>query len=69
MYSMLLNILIDMNRKDLITFIIKVLIYILTLILGALGASSLSSCTSTTPLIRHTGTIILNDTLKIRYGY
>ena len=58
-----------MNRKDLITIIIKVLIYILTLILGALGASALSSCTSNTPLIRHTGTIILNDTIKIHYGY
>lgn len=58
-----------MNKKDFLTFIIKVLIYILTLILGVLGASAFASCSSYSPLVRHTGVIILNDTIKINYGH
>ena len=47
-----------MNKKDIYTIILKVLIYILTLLLGAVGAQALSSCSSPYSTISHYGTVV-----------
>ena len=58
-----------MNKKDIYTIILKVLIYILTLLLGAVGAQALSSCSSPYSTISHYGTVVINDTIYLHYGH
>lgn len=59
-----------MNKKQLVTLILKVIIYICTLILGLLGVSAMTSC-SRSPLIDlyGNGYIIVNDTIYLKHGY
>lgn len=67
---MLLIILIAMNKKDFITILLKVLIYILTLLLGYVGASALTSCASADKYVRYRGVIVVQDTIVIsNHGY
>lgn len=59
-----------MNKKDIITIILKVLIYILTLLLGYVGASALTSCASADKYVRYRGVIVVQDTIVIsNHGY
>lgn len=59
-----------MNKKDIYTIILKVLIYILTLLLGYVGASALTSCASADKYVRYRGVIVIQDTIRIsNYGY
>ena len=58
-----------MNKKDIFTIILKVLIYILTLLLGAVGAQALAACSSPYSTISHYGTVVINDTIYVSYGY
>ena len=59
-----------MNKKDFITIILKVLIYILTLLLGYVGASALTSCASADKYVRYRGVIVVQDTIVIsNHGY
>lgn len=70
MYSLLLILLIHMKRNDIFTIIIKVLIYILTLLLGYVGASALTSCASADKYVRYRGVIVVQDTIVIsNHGY
>lgn len=59
-----------MNKKQVLTLILKVIIYICTLILGFLGVSAMTSC-SRSPLIDlyGNGYIIVNDTIYLKHGY
>ena len=59
-----------MNKKQFFTLILKVIIYICTLILGFLGVSAMTSC-SRSPLIDlyGNGYIIVNDTIYLKHGY
>lgn len=57
-----------MKRKILI-MILKAIIYIATLCLGLLGASAVTSCSSPSPTLLNRGTIIVNDTIYLHYGY
>lgn len=54
-----------MNKKDIYTIILKVLIYILTLLLGYVGASALTSCASADKYVRYRGVIVVQDTIVI----
>lgn len=59
-----------MNKKDIYTIILKVLIYILTLLLGYVGASALTSCASADKYVRYRGVIVVQDTIVIsNHGY
>lgn len=59
-----------MNRKDIYTIILKVLIYILTLLLGFVGASAVSSCASANKYVKYKGVIVVQDTIYIsNHGY
>lgn len=59
-----------MNKKDIYTIILKVLIYILTLLLGFVGASAFSSCASTNKYVKYRGFIVIQDTIRIsNYGH
>lgn len=70
MFSTLLIIPIAMSKKDIYTIIIKVLIYILTLLLGYVGASALTSCASADKYVRYRGVIVVQDTIVIsNYGH
>lgn len=59
-----------MNKRQVLTLIMKVIIYICTLILGYLGVSAMTSC-SRSPLIDlyGNGYIIVNDTIHLKHGY
>lgn len=70
MYFSLSISLIHMNKKDIYTIILKVLIYILTLLLGYVGASALTSCASADKYVRYRGVIVVQDTIVIsNHGY
>lgn len=58
-----------MDEKEILKIVIKVLIYALTLIVGFLGVSALSSCTSSHGVVS-TGraTIITVDTTVIKHS-
>lgn len=59
-----------MNRKDIYTIILKVLIYILTLLLGFVGASAVCSCASANKYVKYKGVIVVQDTIYIsNHGY
>lgn len=59
-----------MNKKDIFTIILKVLIYILTLLLGYVGASALTSCSTADKYVRYRGVIVVQDTIVIsNHGY
>lgn len=59
-----------MSKKDIYTIILKVLIYILTLLLGYVGASALTSCASADKYVRYRGVIVVQDTIVIsNHGY
>lgn len=68
MYSSLLNSP-PMNKKQVIIMILKVIIYVCTLVLSFLGASAMVSCASNHALVRHDAVITINDTIYIRNGY
>lgn len=54
-----------MTKKDIFTIILKVLIYILTLLLGFIGASAVSSCASANKYVKYNGVIVVQDTIYI----
>ena len=54
-----------MNKKDIYTIILKFLIYILTLFLGYVCASALTSCASADKYVRYRGVIVVQDTIVI----
>lgn len=60
----------NMSKKQVLTLILKVIIYICTLLLGFLGVSAMTSC-SRSPLIDlyGNGYIIVNDTIYLKHGY
>lgn len=52
-----------MSKKDVLIMILKVVIYICTLLLGILGASAFTSCSSPSPTLSQHGYILINDTI------
>ncbi len=62
---MLLSTPIVMNKRDIYTIILKVLIYILTLLLGFVGASAFSSCASANKYVKYKGVIVVQDTIYV----
>lgn len=55
-----------MSKKQILEFIIRVLIYALGLLLGILTGCAVSSCSSPTPAVSQSGIIIIQDTIKIK---
>lgn len=56
------------NKNDLIRFIVKVLLYALTLIAGYLGVASLSSCTSSRSVESYgCSKVVVTDTTTINH--
>lgn len=58
----------NMSRKQFLTLLLKVIIYICTLLLGFLGVSAMSSCSRPLLDIYGNGAIIVNDTIIIKHG-
>ena len=58
-----------MDKKQILTIFLKTLLYLITLLLGALGVSlACSSCTTQRSLNSHgAGTIVIHDTTYINH--
>lgn len=57
-----------MSKKQFITLILKVIIYICSLILGFLGVNAMTSCSRPLIDLYGNGYIIVNDTIYMRHG-
>ncbi len=55
-----------MSKKQVLEFIIRVIIYALGLLLGLLTGCAVSSCSSPSPTISQSGIIIIQDTIKLK---
>lgn len=56
-------------NKDLIKLIIKILVYILTVVAGFFGVSSLASCSSSRDVVvRGRAVIVTNDTTVVEHS-
>lgn len=53
-------------KNKVIVIILKSIIYIATLFLTLLGASAITSCSSSSPTLSQRGTIVINDTIYLR---
>lgn len=53
-------------KKKVLVIILKSIVYIATLFLTLLGASSFTSCSSSSPTLSQRGTIVINDTIYLR---
>lgn len=59
----------NMNKINWLEVILKTLSYFLTLLLGMLGMSMMSSCTSQRGFVsRGTGKVVINDTILFDHG-
>lgn len=54
-----------MSKKQVFEFIIRVIIYALSLFLGLLTGCALSSCSSPSSAISQSGIIIIQDTIRL----
>lgn len=58
-----------MRKIDWLEVILKTLSYLITLILGMLGMSMISSCTSQREFVsRGTGKVVISDTIRLEHG-
>ena len=58
-----------MHKVNWLEVILKTLSYLITLVLGMLGMSMMSSCTSHREFVsRGTGKVVINDTIHLEHG-